>query len=269
VDKLRAVVLARQYHNALCHGSISWVPPLLPKPHFLGIGAQKCGTTWLFTHLQNHPDVSFPGGKEIHFWDRKTEKGIDWWLDHFAHPDGTVQGEITPAYATLDIDIIRQIRTVVPDVRLFYSIRNPMARAWSSALMLLHRADMTLDEASDRWFLDHFQSRGSRRRGDYLACLDAWLSVFPPGQLHLILFDDIVSDPRSVLAGLAHHLAIDPAAFDRIPDDTLRRPIFSGPRCPLRPTLLEALMAMYRPSIEHLQDHLGRDLSNWLTWTGV
>ena len=38
--------------------------------NFLGIGAQKAGTTWLFENLKRHSQIDFPaGGKEIHFWD--------------------------------------------------------------------------------------------------------------------------------------------------------------------------------------------------------
>ncbi|MCB1382473.1 MAG: sulfotransferase [Notoacmeibacter sp.] len=37
---------------------------------FLGIGAQKAGTAWLFYRLREHPEAWFsPGGKEIHFFD--------------------------------------------------------------------------------------------------------------------------------------------------------------------------------------------------------
>ena len=39
-------------------------------PDFLGIGAHKAGTTWLFERLRNHPDVWMPIEKEVHFFDR-------------------------------------------------------------------------------------------------------------------------------------------------------------------------------------------------------
>jgi hypothetical protein len=38
-------------------------------PDFLGIGAQKAGTTWLHRNLALHPDVWLPPVKEIHFFD--------------------------------------------------------------------------------------------------------------------------------------------------------------------------------------------------------
>jgi hypothetical protein len=41
-------------------------------PSFLGIGAQKAGTTWLHYQLGKHPQIWLPPQKEIHFFDRST-----------------------------------------------------------------------------------------------------------------------------------------------------------------------------------------------------
>ena len=38
-------------------------------PDFIGIGAQKAGTTWLGHNLQLHPDVWMPKNKELHYFD--------------------------------------------------------------------------------------------------------------------------------------------------------------------------------------------------------
>ena len=40
-------------------------------PHFIGIGAQKAGTTWLYRNLQEHPEVWLPPEKELHYFDEK------------------------------------------------------------------------------------------------------------------------------------------------------------------------------------------------------
>lgn len=41
-------------------------PPL----HFIGIGAQKAGTTWLYDQLRRIPHCSMPYEKEMHYFDR-------------------------------------------------------------------------------------------------------------------------------------------------------------------------------------------------------
>ncbi len=37
---------------------------------FLGIGAQKAGTTWLWEMLRRHPQIWMPPAKELHYFDR-------------------------------------------------------------------------------------------------------------------------------------------------------------------------------------------------------
>lgn len=39
-------------------------------PDFIGIGAQKAGTSWLDFHLRRHPGVWMPPIKELHYFDR-------------------------------------------------------------------------------------------------------------------------------------------------------------------------------------------------------
>ena len=39
-------------------------------PDFIGIGAQRCGTSWLYRRLGEHPELWLPPIKEIHYFDR-------------------------------------------------------------------------------------------------------------------------------------------------------------------------------------------------------
>ncbi len=41
--------------------------------HFIGIGAQKAGTTWLFERLNELPDFDFTPIKELHYFDRDSK----------------------------------------------------------------------------------------------------------------------------------------------------------------------------------------------------
>ncbi len=40
-------------------------------PDFLGIGAQKAGTTWLHRHLDQHEQIWLPPQKELHYFDQR------------------------------------------------------------------------------------------------------------------------------------------------------------------------------------------------------
>lgn len=231
---------------------------------FLGIGAQKSGTSWLYENLKRHPGVFIPDTKEIHYWDRNHHRGHDWYAGFFqGAPKGCKLGEITPAYGILAPGLIAEVRQLFPEVRLFFIMRNPVERAWSAALMALRHADMTIEEASDRWFIDFFESQGTRRRSDYRACLEAWRAVFPAEQLLWLLMDDLVADPRALLGRVARHVGVDPAWYDTLPDAVLRQKVLEGQGHALRPALRDYLVRQYAPQVDALQDYLGADLSAW------
>ncbi len=252
--------------------------PILTTVDFLGIGAQKGGTTWLYHQLARHPQVAFPRGKEVHYWDSADNRDAEEWVrllqpasrrSKTGRPIKT--GEITPAYATLSVEKIRAIKSRCPDLRLFISLRNPIERGWSAALMGLARAQMLVHEASDQWFLDHFRSAASRARGDYLGCLDRWWSVFPREQLLVLFQDDIAARPAEVLDTLAAHLGIDAVEFAALPATALSEVVVPGlgddvvsaMPPPLRPSLLRPLVDLYGGEIAKLERLTGRDLSAW------
>jgi hypothetical protein len=230
---------------------------------FLGIGAQKAGTSWLASNLSRHPQVFVPPVKEVHFWNAHLHRGWDWYLGQFGDAEpAQARGEITPAYAVLPAEVVEQVAAALPDVRLMYLLRDPVERAWSAALMALGRAQMTIDEASDQWFIDHFRSRASLTRGDYESCLRTWLRSFPREQLLVELFDDVVSRPVDVLERCARHLGVRRGEFAARPDLAGER-VFSGPGHPLRPVLREFLVERYAPAVESLEHFLDRDLRAW------
>jgi hypothetical protein len=48
-------------------------------PDFIGIGAQKAGTTWLHRNLQAHPQIWMPKEKELHYFDEKIDQEGGLW----------------------------------------------------------------------------------------------------------------------------------------------------------------------------------------------
>ena len=235
------------------------------EPDFLGIGAQKAGTTWIHKNLSKHPDLYLPPEKEIHYWDiQYKEMGIDWYESLFARGDvHQVKGEITPSYSILHNKAIEKVYEYHPDMRLFFCMRNPIDRAWSSALMALKRAEMTFDEASDQWFIDHFNSQGSLRRGDYMRTIENWLNVFDHENLMLVFFDDILENPRNVLQNISDHIGVNPDFYDEIPEDELATPVHVNDNQDIRPELRTVLEDLYIPKIDALSEMLNFDLSHW------
>jgi len=231
---------------------------------FLGIGAQKAGTTWLYQMLARHPAVSFPGGKEVHFWDLKYEAGIAAYKALFSPSVRTVEGDITPAYALLDRERIKQAHEHFPKLKLIYILRNPIDRAWSAALMALRRAEMTFEEASDQWFIDHFRSLGSLKRSDYEGTIRGWTSIFSRAQMLILRYDDINRSPADVVQRCCRHIGVDPSFYDQQSPELLRQKVFAGSGETLPPSLYAELRTIYEPKILSLADYLRWELDDWL-----
>lgn len=230
---------------------------------FLGIGAQKAGTSWLHEKMSLHPDIAFPAGKEVHFWDKKMTQGIEWYRSIFSGREfhGKMRGEITPAYSMLPIKKIRECRAHFPDLRLIYLLRNPIDRAWSSAKMELGWAKMSIQEASDQWFVDHFKSEGSLMRGDYETCLRNWLECYPQKQLLVCFFEELVATPDALLKKCFQHLGVSEDLYDWSMD--FKEPVFTGMPAEIPPNLRSVLAEIYRPKIESLEEYLGMNLEGW------
>ena len=77
--------------------------------HFLGIGAQKAGTSWLHAMLSQHPKLALPKDKELHYWDKQYPQAPVQNYLNFFHQQDRYEGEITPAYASLPISTIEAI----------------------------------------------------------------------------------------------------------------------------------------------------------------
>jgi len=241
---------------------------------FLVIGAQKTGTTWLYRQLgKHHQKISFPGGKEVHFWDLFRARGTDWYVNLLSKPDGRLHGDMTPAYATLPPEVIAECHGLFPNLRLIYTIRDPAERAWSAAKMDAVRAGMKVADVPDEWFISHFRSTGSLARGDYQSCIRNWLHFYEEEQLLILRFEEIVEDPASYLGKCFNHLGLETtyalkvASFadqDSSDDEELRAKAREGSPEPLRPSLRPALREIYDVKIRSLSEYLGQDFGDWL-----
>lgn len=146
------------------------------KPFFLlGMGAQKCGTSWLAQQLKHHPSFLISPIKELHYWDRRfhpeffrpqklaqkirklanndlDELATDPLLERFLmerHEAFYLSffesrlkdrhrafGEFSPSYCILLEEELRYIQEFMPyPTKALFSMRDPVARLWSQCKM--------------------------------------------------------------------------------------------------------------------------------------
>lgn len=178
-------------------------------PNFLLIGAMKAGTTSLYRELLRHPDVAFPSDKEPGDLARDevlTARGRARYERKFARLGATVIGDASTNYAKLpDIaGVAERARQLLgEDVRIAYSVREPIARALSHHRHLLVRGeagpDINAELARHPEFVDY--SRYHRQ-------LEPWLEAFGSDAVRVLVFEDYVADRSAYLDDLFGHLGL-------------------------------------------------------------
>ena len=235
------------------------------RPDFIGIGAHKSASTWLWHWLEQHPQIA-PGDKERHFWDRvyPDEPAKAYCLRFAGVPAGQLAGEITPAYAILPPETIAAVYALLPEAKILFQMRNPIERSWSNARFhgkLVGEDFAGYDEAK---MIETLQADRCLWRSDYEACLRNWLTRYARDQLFVARYDRIAEDPVALMRDYALFLGIDPDFYARPAlRGQLETKINESPPAAMPDAVRAYLLEFYRPRIERLGAFLGLDLSPW------
>jgi hypothetical protein len=258
-------------------------------PSFFVLGAAKCGTTSLHAYLEQHPEICMSHPKEPFFFEAEFERGPAYYFNrYFSHWKGEqIVGE--SRHRNLYMPYIPQrLANYNPHARLVVVLRNPVERAvshwwhWYSrsveALPLPQalEADLKRIEAGYRFETAHEREvygsglqRGGRGcfrtyldTGYYREQIDRYLALFPREQLRVVLFDDLIRDPRKVVREICEFAGADPATADAI---DCRRVNRSDPEMlkHVSPGSLAWLSDHYREHNARLEELLGRSLEQW------
>ena len=243
-------------------------PPVVPEgwttgpPHYVGVGAQKAGTSWWNRLIQAHPDVVNTGGqaKELHFFDRSweepfTDDAARRYHRYFPVPPGKVAGEWTPGYH-IDFWTPELIARAAPEARILVLLRDPIDR---------FRSGLTHQLATSRKPIGHRDIQGAFQRGIYTPQLRRVLAAFPREQVFIGQYEACRADAAGQLArtyeflGLAPH-DLDPEAFRGEVNPTT-----SG-KFELSTSLERAFLDGYARDLEALAELVPElDLSMWPT----
>ena len=186
-------------------------------PTFVVIGAMKAGTVSLCRYLDEHPDVFLGRGGmfgEPNFFvtERNWNRGRGWYESLFDGAGGAAAiGECSPTYtmAPAYSGVPERIAQVVPEARLVYVVRDPIARMQS---MYMHQVSAGRERRRPEVaLLDDDRYLAPSQYGLQLA---AFLDHFDRSQVLVIASEVLRDRPREALSAVFGHLAVDPAAAD-------------------------------------------------------
>ncbi|MHC5109451.1 MAG: sulfotransferase domain-containing protein [Planctomycetota bacterium] len=192
------------------------------KPNFLVIGAPKAATTNLCHALGTHPDVYMSTPKEPRFFsdDHVYARGWDWYLSLF---DGAAScraiGEGSTSYSLTGIypKTGARIEKDLPDVKIIYTVRNPIERVESGWMQLRNAAA----PYACRDFNKFLRERPNAVEGScYWKQISAYRRFVPDERILLLFFDDYITNSTRELARCFEFLCVDHAfevAADSMP----------------------------------------------------
>jgi hypothetical protein len=194
------------------------------KPTFVGIGAQKCATTWCWQMLSQHPEICVAQPKELEFFSDNFHRGVSWYSKHFDEPDRPVQGEFSPLYMDHPAAANR-LADMFPDIKIIAVLRNPYDRAISNLLHEIRDIDgrvatTTLERAKQL----ACQSERYVRRSCYAEALAPYYRRFAPTQLVVLFYEQLRSDKRTFLrtlySAVGANPSFEPANYERVVNKT-------------------------------------------------
>jgi hypothetical protein len=244
----------------------------LAMPDFLGIGAHRSGTSWLWGNLVKHPDIWTPRTKERHFFDRRLDNRYLPFVPHELEGRvryaslfligkllGKVTGEFTPAYAILPEDKISLIYTWMPRAKIFFIMRDPVLRAWSHAKQGFARlTGKSLAEAYEDELIAFFERSRIMKLGDYFMCLENWTKFYDMNQFFICFTQDIATEPITVLKEGFQFLGLNPEI--ELDWDEVRKSVHVGPSIPIPERMTSYLANSLYKQNDRLESLIGRSV---------
>lgn len=198
-------------------------------PDFLCVGTAKGGSTTIHDVLSRHPDIFLPQQKELHFFDSDENffRGASWYESHFSGASKEMLvGEVTPAYMSYE-DAPKRIEAVLGhDVKLIFTLREPVARAYSEFLHNRRRGffEGEFKEAINWEFNRPDLSQWEKRkysfisRGLYARQISRFLERFSRENMFFIIMEeDLGENSAATFERLFRFLGVDPVEIDAIP----------------------------------------------------
>jgi len=214
------------------HAAIA--PTSATKPNFFIIGAAKSGTSAIWHHLQEHPDVYMSPRKHTRFFAFGVEdpgfRGpapknphspyaiTDLQIYHAMFEgvtNETAVGEASWTYLYRS-EAPRRIREYAPDARLIAILRNPADRAYSHYRQNVQAGREPLADFTQALKQEEVRIRHNWwpefhyvHMGLYFAQLKHYFDAFDRDQIKVYLYEDLDSDPYSLLRDAFGFLDVD------------------------------------------------------------
>ena len=193
----------------------------MTRPTFLVIGAMKSGTTSLHHYLKLHPEIQIPMVKELNFFSGPPDaypypagsKRVERLADYERLFDNkfTARGEVSPNYTVYPRrkGTPERIKDTVPDAKLIYVVRDPVARAVSQYQH--HVASLNERRSLTNALLEDLKDPDSLYicPGFYALQLNQYLRHFSQEGILVVDQADLLADRHATMREIFAFLSVD------------------------------------------------------------
>ena len=215
-------------------------------PSFLIIGAAKSGTTSLYAHLIEHPNIIPASMKEVQFFQYLRNTKTSFYRSHFPiKRKNLITGEATASYFPHPF-VPARVHKLLPLVKLIVILRNPVERAYSSFHYKVKLGEQIAENFEDaiKTELKRIEIENTKpefkignakydhpsfsylRHGLYAQHLEKWLKFFPKEQLLIIHTKEFQNNTEITLAKTFDFLGLPKYKIKSVDKKKIRK-IFS------------------------------------------
>jgi hypothetical protein len=194
----------------------------------------------LYQQLELHPDFWMPPVKELHYLDHlnRTKRfhaprcqderdtsflesmsrlsarlylDLDSYGQLFSHKGPLLSGDISPAYSTLNDEIVERVMDHFPDLKVVFLARDPVERAWSQLSMGVRLGMISRFDASDpEEVICNLLNPGVLIRSHPSKIVARWKRYVRPENFRVYFFDDLQENPAELRRSALQFLGGDP-----------------------------------------------------------
>jgi Sulfotransferase family len=195
-------------------------------PTFVIIGAMKAGTTSLYYYLNEHPQIQMASVKEANFFSgppngvpyptglKRVEHLEDY--EQLFDPAVAARGEASPSYTVYPRrkGVPERIKDLVPDAKLVYLVRDPVARTVSQ---YQHHVSYEGERRSIEEALGDLADPCGRYTSPsfYAAQLERYLRHFSSENILVVDQADLLAERKATLREIFAFLGVDDSFYSR------------------------------------------------------
>lgn len=196
------------------------------EPDFLIIGAMKCGTTFLYHYLNEHPEIEMSRIQEVNYFSRHYYRSKWFYRSFFPYKSRQMKSGESGIHYIFDPRCPARIKKDLPNAKIILLLRNPIDRAHShyNQIHSIDPADnfehaIELEEtrvahlqekiANRKFYTSvEYETYSYANRGLYYQQLSKWLEHYKLEELLIIKSEDMYANPNKTLEKVYQHIGV-------------------------------------------------------------